>query len=940
MIKSVFGKLIVPVGLFLSLVASSGCNSTTTTINPTPSPSPSPSPTPLPTPTISLTGSSFAFTTGNAVSITPTVTNASSVSIAPALTNGLILNDITGAITGTAAGTLSATTYTLTATNVDGQFTQVTATFSLTIYAAPTISVSGSPFAYYTTGNSVSITPTVTNAASVSISPALSNGLSFNTATGAISGTANGTLPTTSYTLTASNQLGTQATWSLYITIYAMPTISISGSPFAYTTGNIVSIIPSLTNATSVSISSALGNGLSLNDVTGAVTGTATGTLSVTTYTLTASNQLGSTATATLSIAIYAAPMISVSGSPFAYTAGNTVSISPSVANATSVSISPTLSNGLSLNTVTGAITGTANGTLNTSPYTLTAKNGAGQSTQVTFSLTIYAAPTISILGSPFTYTSGSSVSIAPTVTSATSVSISPALSNGLSLNTATGAITGTATGTLPTTNYTLTASNQVGSTATATLSIAVTATVTPSGADVTINPSTVQTVNFGQAQTFTVTATNVYPLSSTVGGTCPAGSWNGAIYSTGVITTNCTVIFSASINWASVAVGGSNTCALSNNKLYCWGANEGGQLGSPATNTASSTPTLIAGLPTGTIQGYALGSGGQGGTVCALVAGNVWCWGNGSNGQLGNGLGTDSSVPVQVTAPWTGTITSIAVGWAQACALTSLGEVWCWGYILSYVSTNSLVPIRVNLPANAVSIAVDGQRTTALLADGSLWLWAGDALYNDANSPAQIPAPSGNPIISSLTAGCILTSTNAVECWQSDSAGNWTTYSGFNGPVASLSGKDGNQACALLSDGTVECFGSGDSLGEVATTALSPNLVPGLGDVTQLAASNDHSCALVGNSLYCWGKNGFGELGNGNTANSVTPTLVLSPGDTAGGGSTGGGGSPTIIIHNGYFGYFYNNGWCDWTNNYCGTGLSYGIGDNGCYYNGNYCTG
>jgi hypothetical protein len=51
-------------------------------------------------------------------------------------------------------------------------------------------------------------------------------------------------------------------------------------------------------------------------------------------------------------------------------------------------------------------------------------------------------------------------------------------------------------------------------------------------------------------------------------------------------------------------------------------------------------------------------------------------------------------------------------------------------------------------------------------------------------------------------------------------------------------------------------------------------------------------------------------------------------------------GSHPVIIIHNGYYGYYDGALWCDWTNDYCGTGVSYGIGDNGCYYNGYYCSG
>ena len=58
------------------------------------------------------------------------------------------------------------------------------------------------------------------------------------------------------------------------------------------------------------------------------------------------------------------------------------------------------------------------------------------------------------------------------------------------------------------------------------------------------------------------------------------------------------------------------------------------------------------------------------------------------------------------------------------------------------------------------------------------------------------------------------------------------------------------------------------------------------------------------------------------------------------GSGCGGGPTRPVIIIHNGYYGYYTGAIFCDYANNYCGTGTSWGISDNGCYYNGAYCSG
>lgn len=70
--------------------------------------------------------------------------------------------------------------------------------------------------------------------------------------------------------------------------------------------------------------------------------------------------------------------------------------------------------------------------------------------------------------------------------------------------------------------------------------------TVTPSaGSGGTVSPSAPQTVNAGQAKSFTVTANSGYARDNAVGGTCPQGNWHRSIWTTGAINANCTVSFS-----------------------------------------------------------------------------------------------------------------------------------------------------------------------------------------------------------------------------------------------------------------------------------------------------------------------------------------------------------------------------------------------------------
>jgi cytoskeletal protein CcmA (bactofilin family) len=205
------------------------------------------------------------------------------------------------------------------------------------------------------------------------------------------------------------------------------------------------------------------------------------------------------------------APSISYSGSPFTITDGDSVNITSSNSGgAATWSISPALTNGLSLDANNGNITGTASGTLTETDYTITATNSTGTNT-ATIKITIEAAvvaPSISYSGDPFTFTDGDSVNITSSNSggAVTSWSINPAINNGLTFNTSTGNITGTASGTLGATGYTITATNSSDtSTVTITITIEAAAVSYPGISSVTYIPSDYSTniANYNYGQTY-----------------------------------------------------------------------------------------------------------------------------------------------------------------------------------------------------------------------------------------------------------------------------------------------------------------------------------------------------------------------------------------------------------------------------------------------------
>lgn len=190
------------------------------------------------------------------------------------------------------------------------------------------------------------------------------------------------------------------------------------------------------------------------------------------------------------------------------------------------------------------------------------------------------------------------------------------------------------------------------------------------------------------------------------------------------------------------VSAGGHSSCAvLIDGTAWCWGQNNHGQLGD-GTTSSSTSPVRVTDLVD--VEAIVMGRA----HACALVGDAVYCWGNNSDGQLGDGATTPSTTPIQVAALPSNVI-SLAAGRAHTCALMSHGTVRCWGdnsdgQLGDSTTTARELPTSVlALPEPAVALTAGDDHTCAAGASGEVYCW-GDNLYGQlgtgATNDALIP--------------------------------------------------------------------------------------------------------------------------------------------------------------------------------------------------------
>ena len=353
-----------------------------------------------------------------------------------------------------------------------------------------------------------------------------------------------------------------------------------------------------------------------------------------------------------------------------------------------------------------------------------------------------------------------------------------------------------------------------------------------------------------------------------------------------------------------SVVGEGKGYCALlTSGGVDCWGYGYAGELGNgqfyTSGNGGSAVPVAVVSTSgSGALRGVnSLAADNEGGNCAQLTSGGVDCWGYGADGALGDGQLSDSAVPVTVVGTsGSGTLNGVAdldSDNGGFCARLGSGGVDCWGngndgelgngqFYTSGIY-GSAVPVAVVSTSGSGTLSgvadldSDSGGYCALLTSGGVDCWGfgydgelgNGQFYTSGNEGSAVPVA----VVS-------------------------TSGSGTLGNVASLTGGGSGEAidsyCALLTSGEVDCWGFGGN-GNLGNGQFYPNDNDGsavpvavvstsgsgtLDGVASLAGDGTESyCALLtSGEVDCWGGDVYGNLGNGQSSDSAVPVTVTFP--------------------------------------------------------------
>ena len=377
--------------------------------------------------------------------------------------------------------------------------------------------------------------------------------------------------------------------------------------------------------------------------------------------------------------------------------------------------------------------------------------------------------------------------------------------------------------------------------------------------------------------------------------------------------------------NIQKIATGNSHSVALnSDGTVWAWGQNGAGTLGDGTTEN-KTLPTQVHGSDNiGYLTDVVDIDAGGSMSFAIKNDGTIWTW--------GYNLTSDSNgtIPVQVSGPngegFLTDVSDIAAGNVHIAALKSDGTVWTWGYNYNgSLGNGSLTYVHQPYPTQVVGLGGDGYLTgvvaiaagsgwtIALKSDGTVWTWGGNSYgsLGDGTTlnrpyPVQVLGLGGSGFLTNIVAidggqihSLALNSDGTIWGWGSNNYGQLgASISGCTGnpilltpvQVSGVSDVLNNRAAiaagerhslAVKSDGTVWAWGSNE-FGQLGNNGVSgcssqPVQVSNVSNIISSSAGGLFSLVRKSDgTIWAWGKNEYGQLGDGTRQDRSTAVPVL----------------------------------------------------------------
>jgi len=349
--------------------------------------------------------------------------------------------------------------------------------------------------------------------------------------------------------------------------------------------------------------------------------------------------------------------------------------------------------------------------------------------------------------------------------------------------------------------------------------------------------------------------------------------------------------------------------------QLWSWGNNQFGGLGDNTMVKKSSPVQTIS----GGLNWLRLSYGQANNKRCALKSdGTLWIWGASFYGSIGDGTVSDKSSPVQTISGGTNWSYISAIG-LNSSGIKTDGTLWLWGYnangqLGDNTTTDKSSPVQTVSGGNNWKQVSSGYSTAAIKTDGTLWMWGynghgqlGDNTIVNKSSPVQTVAAGTNwkqVDISARTYAAVgaIKTDGTLWMWGYNSYGQLGTndMTNYSSPVQTIAGGTNwkqlavgsYHSIAIKTDGTLWAWGQNyyGGLGDNTTgTVPNPKLnsksspvqtIAGGTNWKQVAAGDAYSAAIkTDGTLWNWGYNAQGQLGDNTIVSKSSPVQTIAGG-------------------------------------------------------------